>query len=64
MGQMALPVQLSNISQWGDPRDVATLLLPPGATVYSYETISIPQPARQTGTIVGTLARDPIMLYR
>ena len=57
-------LQLTDISQWGSPKDVARLLLPPGAVVASYSVTSIPQPPRETGTVFGAIKRDPVNLYR
>ncbi|GAB4817177.1 hypothetical protein N2152v2_004223 [Parachlorella kessleri] len=63
-GQQRVSVVLTDISQWGSPKDVARLLLPPGAAVASYSVTSIPQPPRETGTVFGAIKRDPVNLYR
>lgn len=53
----------ADISQLGSPRDVAKLLLPPGATVLALDTASVAQPPRDTGTVVGVIQRDPVTYY-
>ncbi|KAL4433233.1 hypothetical protein ABPG77_003281 [Micractinium sp. CCAP 211/92] len=55
--------QVTDISQLGDPKAVARLLLPPGATVLSYATEAVPQPPKDTGTVLGVIERDPVNYY-
>lgn len=57
-------LQVTDISQLGDPKAVARLLLPPGATVLSYATEAVPQPPKDTGTVLGVIERDPVNYYR
>ena len=48
----------------GDSRSVAKLLLPAGATVLDVEQITVEQPPRDTGTVLGVIQRDPVNYYR
>jgi len=57
-------MQVTDISQLGDVRSVARLLLPPGATVISATSESVPQPPKDTGTVLGVIERDPVNYYR
>lgn len=53
--------QVTDISQWGTVKEVATLLLPPGATVVAYDTFTVKQPPKQGP--FGPIERDPTTLY-
>lgn len=43
---------------------MARLLLPPGAAVLSYTAEAVPQPPKDTGTVLGVIERDPVNYYR
>lgn len=43
---------------------MANLLLPPGAVVASVSAASVAQPPKDTGTLLGTIQRDPVSYYR
>ena len=47
----------------GDSRSVAKLLLPAGARVLDVEQITVEQPPRDTGTVLGVIQRDPVNYY-
>lgn len=53
---------VTDISQLGDPKAVARLLLPPGAVVVSVSSEAVPQPPRNSG--LGMIERDPVCYYR
>ncbi len=53
-----------DISQLGDPREVAKLLVPPGALVASVTSFTVAQPPKDTGTVLGTIQRDPVSYYK
>jgi hypothetical protein len=42
---------------------VAKFLVPPGAVVASASVTAVPQPARDTGTVLGLIERDPVSYY-
>ena len=54
----------ADITMLGDSRSVAKLLLPAGATVLDVEQITVEQPPRDTGTVLGVIQRDPVNYYR
>lgn len=54
--------QLTDITQWGDPREVARLLLPPGAVVSEVTSTTVPRPPKQGP--FGPIERDPFTIYR
>lgn len=54
----------ADITLLGDAKEVARLLLPPGAAVLGVETVSVEQPPRDTGTVLGVIQRDPVTYYR
>ncbi|KAI7837937.1 hypothetical protein COHA_008243 [Chlorella ohadii] len=55
--------QVTDISQLGDERAVAKLLLPPGATVLGIESVAVAQPPKDTGTVLGVIERDPVNYF-
>ena len=57
-------LQITDVSQWGSPRDVARLLLVPGAQVLSSGSFTVPVPPRDTRTLAGVVERAPITIYR
>ena len=58
------PLLPADISQMGDARAVAKLLLPPGSAVLAVTSLVQQMPARDTGTVLGVLPRDPVTYYR
>ena len=59
-----LHLQLQDIKELGSVSEVATLLAPTGVTFTSQEADEVDQPARDTGTIRGTVRAKPQTLYR
>ena len=43
---------------------MARLLLPPGAAVLRVDSREVAQPPKDTGTLLGTIQRDPITYYK
>ena len=58
------PPPPADISLLGEPKEVARLLLPPGATVVGLASTKVAQPPKDTGTVLGTIERDPVTYYR
>ena len=56
--------QITNISQLGSAEEVAKLVLPPGSRVDSVSTRTFPVPPKDTGTLMGVIERDPVVVYR
>ena len=57
-------MQLQDIKDLGNVSEVASLLAPSGVTFSNQETTEVEQPARDTGTIRGTVLAKPQTLYR
>jgi len=56
---------ITDLKQLGTAQEVSKLVLPPGTTVYSTTTRSIPVPPKDTGISgVGVIERDPVTIYR
>lgn len=53
----------ADISQLGDARKVAKLLIPPGAVVAGVTSTAVAQPPRDTGTVLGVIERQPVTYY-
>ncbi|KAI3426294.1 hypothetical protein D9Q98_008667 [Chlorella vulgaris] len=56
-------LQVTDISQLGDARKVAKLLIPPGAVVAGVTSTAVAQPPRDTGTVLGVIERQPVTYY-
>lgn len=56
--------QITDISQLGPVEEVAKLVLPPGSRVDSVSTREFPVPPKDTGTVMGVIERDPVVVYR
>jgi len=56
--------QLGDISQYGNAKDVAGLLTPPGVKLLSTRKDVLEQPERDTGTVRGKVKASPQTLYR
>ena len=56
--------QLTDISQWGSAEEAARLLLPRGARLLSASATAVPQPPRDTGTLLGVVQPAPSTVYR
>ena len=54
----------ADITMLGDSRSVAKLLLPAGARVLDVEQLTVEQPPRDTGTVLGVIQREPVNYYR
>lgn len=61
---ISLCLQLTNISQYGDEKEVAKLVLPPGTRVESFGSETIEMPPRDTGTPAGVVEIPPQTFYR
>lgn len=57
-------LQITDITQLGGPNEVSRLILPPGTRVLATSVNKIPIPPRDTGTVVGVIERDPLVIYR
>jgi len=57
-------LQLGDISQYGNAKDVAGLLTPPGVKLLSTRKDVLEQPERDTGTVRGKVKASPQTLYR
>lgn len=57
-------LQITDIAQLGTVEEVARLLLPAGSRVAGATVLSFPQPAKDTGTLLGAIERPPRQLYR
>jgi hypothetical protein len=57
-------LQVTDVSQLGTPEEVARLVLPPGSRVARAEVLLVPQPPRDTGSVLGTIERPDRQLYR
>ena len=57
-------MQLQDIKDLGSVSEVATLLAPTGVTFTNQEAEQVEQPARDTGTVRGTVLAKPQTLYR
>ncbi|CAD7703133.1 unnamed protein product [Ostreobium quekettii] len=56
--------QITDITQYGGLADVAKLVLPKNSRFLSAESITLPQPPYDTGTIRGVIELPDIHLYR
>lgn len=57
-------LQITDISQFGNLQEASRLLFPPGTKVFSAADIEFPQPAKDTGTLLGKIEREPVHVYR
>ena len=56
--------QITDISQLGTPQEVISFLLPPTTRTLSSSVRTIEQPPKDTGTVMGVIQRDPVIIYR
>lgn len=56
--------QITDIAQFGSAQETARLVFPPGTKVMSAKSLEFPQPAKDTGTVLGKIERDPLHVYR
>jgi hypothetical protein len=57
-------VQITDISQFGTPQQVASLVLPRDVRLLGTAITKTPLPPKDTGTVLGVVERDPITTYR
>lgn len=56
--------QITDISQLGSAEEVSKLVLPPGSRIDSVSVRTFPIPPKDTGTVMGVIERDPLVVYR
>ena len=61
---MHLPLQVTDISQYGDIAAAQSVLVPAGAKVLDKSTTKVQQPPRNTGTLAGVFKVPPSTVYR
>ena len=59
-----LCMQLADISEWGDGKAVARVLLPPGVRPATFEDTVIERPPRDTRTVAGVVELPPLHVYK
>lgn len=57
-------LQITSITQLGSLQDVSRLILPPGTKIINASVKEFPLTPKDTGTVVGVIQRDPLILYR
>ena len=57
-------LQITDISQFGTPQQVAQLVLPRDVRVLSTAVSKTELPPKDTGTVLGVVDRDPVTTYR
>ena len=57
-------LQITDISQFGTPQEVASLVLPRDVRLLGTAVTKTPLPPKDTGTVLGVVDRDPITTYR
>lgn len=56
--------QITSISQLGTAEEVSKVILPPGTKINQVSVRTFEVPSKNTGTVVGVIDRDPIVIYR
>lgn len=56
--------QITDVSQLGSVEEVSKLVLPPGSRIDAASVRTFPIPPKDTGTVVGVIERDPVVIYR
>lgn len=56
--------QITSISQLGSAEEVSKIILPPGTKVQEVSVRTFEVPSKNTGTVVGVIERDPVVIYR
>lgn len=56
--------QITDISQLGSIEEVSKLVLPPGSRIDGASVRTFPIAPKDTGTVVGVIERDPVVVYR
>ena len=59
-----LYAQITDISQFGTPQQVAQLVLPRDVRLLSTAVSKTPLPPKDTGTVLGVVEREPVTTYR